>query len=96
MGIYEKIDSLANSYAANLKNAIDSRYEEMRSDDNSHYLIYQVLGISDQEGRLIDEYQNKGRFLYKCAGSFLEEAAILCFEEKYPDAKRKIRIPNTQ
>jgi len=96
MGIYEKLNSLANDYAVNLKKAIDDRSEEMRSDDNSHYLIYQVLGISDQEGRLIDEYQNKGRFLYKYAASFLEEAAILCFEEKFSDAKRKVRIPNTQ
>jgi type II restriction enzyme len=94
--IYEKINELANKYAANLKTAIDNRSEEMKSDDNSHYLIYQVLGISDNEGRLIDEYQNKGRFLYKYAGSFLEEAAILCFEDKYSNAKRKIRIPNTQ
>ncbi|NMG12192.1 ApaLI family restriction endonuclease, partial [Streptococcus pneumoniae] len=27
--------------------------------------------------------QNKGRFLYKYAGSFLEEAAVLCFNEKF-------------
>ncbi len=66
----------------------------MGSDDNAHYLIYQVLGITDKEGRLIDIYQNKGRFLYKYAGSFLEEAAILCFEYKFPNAKRKIKIPN--
>ena len=96
MSIFEKVDSLAVRYATKLKIAIDCRYDEMRSDDNSHYLIYQVLGISDQEGRLIDEYQNKGRFLYKYAGSFLEEAAILCFEDKFRNAKRKIRIPNTQ
>jgi type II restriction enzyme len=94
--IYEKINELANKYAANLKKVIDDRSEEMKSDDNSHYLIYQVLGISDNEGRLIDEYQNKGRFLYKYAGSFLEEAAILCFEDKYSTVQRKIRIPNTQ
>jgi type II restriction enzyme len=94
--IYDKINELANKYATNLKQAIDRRSEEMKSDDNCHYLIYQVLGISDTEGRLIDEYQNKGRFLYKYAGSFLEEATILCFEEKYPNAQRKLRIPNIQ
>ena len=44
---------------------------------------------------MIDEYQNMGRFLYKYAGSFLEEATILCFEEKFSGAKRKVRIPNT-
>ncbi len=66
----------------------------METDDNSHYLLYRVLEITDAEGKLIDEYQNKGRFLYKYAGSFLEEAAILCFEEKFHNAKRKLRIPN--
>ena len=94
--ILNKINEVAGKYAASLKRAIGDRSEEMKSDDHSHYLIYQVLGISDKEGNLIDEYQNKGRFLYKYAGSFLEEAAILCFEHKYSDAKRKIRIPNTQ
>ncbi len=48
----------------------------MQSDNNSHYLIYRVLGISNKEGKLIDLYQNKGRFLYKYAGAFLEDAAI--------------------
>lgn len=66
----------------------------MQSDDNSHYLIYRVLGVSNEEGNLIDLYQNKGRFLYKYAGSFLEEAASACFKSKFPDAE-KIRIPNT-
>ncbi|MDR2425832.1 MAG: ApaLI family restriction endonuclease [Endomicrobium sp.] len=94
--IYNEISKLAAQYSDNLKKAIDDRLEEMKSDDNSHYLIYQVLGISVREGRLIDEYQNKGRFLYKYAGSFLEEAAILCIENKHNNAQRKIRIPNTQ
>ena len=35
----------------------------MQKDDFSHYLIYQVLGVTDKEGELIDIYQNKGRFL---------------------------------
>ena len=43
---------------------------------------------------MIDVYQNKGRFVYKYAGSFLEEAAKLCFLEKYPESK-SVRIPNT-
>ena len=93
--IYDEINKLATKYADNLKKAVDVRSEEMRLDDNSHYLVYQVLGVSNKEGALIDEYQNKGRFLYKYAGSFLEEATTLCLEHKYKNAKRKIRIPNT-
>ncbi|HEX8998336.1 MAG TPA: ApaLI family restriction endonuclease [Blastocatellia bacterium] len=90
----ESIRLLARRYADSLKNAIALRMEEMKEDDRSHILIYQVLGISDQEGRLIDEYQNKGRFLYKYAGSFLEEAAKLCFLERFPESG-SVRIPNT-
>lgn len=86
---------LAQSYASNLDSKIETRMTEMRADDKSHYLIYQVLGISDQEGELIDLYQNKGRFLYKYAGSFLEEAAIFCIQHKYPDAQKKIRVENS-
>lgn len=94
-GIEETIRLLARKYADRLKKAIDERLEEMKGDDRSHFLIYQVLGIGDQEGRLVDEYQNKGRFLYKYAGSFLEEAAKLCFLEKFPDSG-SVRVPNTQ
>ncbi|OLN23150.1 restriction endonuclease [Domibacillus antri] len=72
------------------------RVEEMANDDLSHYLIYQVLNVPLEEGELIDIYQNKGRFLYKYAGSFLEDAAILCFEYKFGEkAEKKVKIPNT-
>lgn len=92
--IEEKIKALAEQYARNLKAKTAERIKEMKEDDNSHYLIYQVLGITDKEGELIDIYQNKGRFLYKYAGSFLEEVAILCFEKKFPNAQRKVKIKN--
>jgi len=94
MNIEKKIVNLAKTYAAVLKDKIDTRIKEMEEDDNSHYLIYRVLGINLKEGKLIDVYQNKGRFLYKYAGSFLEEATILCFENKFSDAQRKVRIKN--
>ena len=67
----------------------------MDDDDNSHYLIYQVLGVSNEEGHLIDVYQSKGRFLYNYAGRFLETAAKICFADRYPDSS-SIWIPNTQ
>ncbi len=81
----QRIKNLAEGYSANLKGKIEARQEEMKADDNSHYLVYRVLGISTQEGQLIDAYQNTGRFLYKYAGSFLEEAATLCFNFKFPE-----------
>jgi hypothetical protein len=89
-----KIRELADRYAAELKRNIDERVAEMEQDDRSHVLIYQVLGVSESEGKLIDVYQNKGRFLYKYAGSFLEEAAKLCFKQKFPDSG-SVRVPNT-
>jgi hypothetical protein len=93
--IEEAIRLLSRKYAARLKEAIDERLDEMKSDDRSHFLIYQVLGVGDKEGRLVDEYQNKGRFLYKYAGSFLEEAAKLCFLEKFPKSG-SVYVPNTR
>jgi len=77
-----KIEALAEDYATNLNSKIENRKAEMKADDLSHYLIYRVLGITTTEGQLIDEYQNKGRFLYKYAGSLLEEAASLCLKFK--------------
>ena len=90
-----EIRQLANRYAAELKRSIDGRVAEMEQDDRSHVLIYQVLGVSEKEGKLIDVYQNKGRFLYKYAGSFLEEAVKLCFKKKFQDSG-SVRVPNTR
>ena len=90
----EKVRKLAAEYAEQLKERIDQRVEEMEGDDRSHFLVYRVLGITDEEGHLIDVYQNKGRFLYRYAGAFLEDAAKLCFQEKHADAD-SVRIPNT-
>jgi len=73
-----EILKIANEYTFKLSEKIINRKEEMKLDDNSHYMIYKVLGITSNKGALIDEYQNTGRFLYKYAGSFLEEVASLC------------------
>lgn len=91
----DEIQALADRYAAELKRRIDERVAEMEQDDRSHTLIYQVLGVSESEGKLIDVYQNKGRFLYKYAGSFLEEAAKLCFKRMFPDSG-SVRVPNSR
>ena len=91
----DKIRNLANRYAERLKQRVDERIEEMEDDDNSHYLIYQVLGVGTTEGRLIDVYQSKGRFLYNYAGRFLEAASKICFVDRYPESG-SVWIPNTQ
>ena len=43
-----KIKELAETYASNLKEKIDERKEAMKSDDNSHYLIFRVLRITNK------------------------------------------------
>ncbi|MDD5271420.1 MAG: ApaLI family restriction endonuclease [Methylovulum sp.] len=94
MPIKNELQTLAQTYSDKLSKQIKQRITEMDADDQSHLLIYRVLGITDNEGRLIDLYQNKGRFLYKYAGSFLEEATKLCFKFSFPDSGA-IKIPNT-
>ncbi len=95
MEMEDKIRAIAMDYSDQLRRRIDERTREMRADDTSHFLIYRVLGITDEEGRLIDLYQNKGRFLYRYAGAFLESAAKLCFSERFPDSTTA-RVPNTR
>ena len=94
MHIEDIIRQMALEYSEKLKTKVDQRVAEMKEDDKSHYLIYQVLGISTEEGRLIDVYQNKGRFLYNYAGRFLENAAKACFTVNFPDSG-KIYVDNT-
>lgn len=84
-GIQKQLEVLAHAYSEKLHQKIRTRTDFlMKLDNTAHYLIYQVLGISNDEGRLIDEYQNTGRFLYKYAGSFLEAAAKICLQSAYP------------
>ena len=92
--LIQNIKNLAEIYSANLKGRIEARTEEMKADDNSHYLIYRILGITLEQEQLIDSYQNTGRFLYKYAGSFLEETATLCLNYKFPDGIKTI-VENT-
>ena len=49
--IKDKIKVLSQRYAQVLNNKIEERVLEMKEDDNSHYLLYQVLGISDADAR---------------------------------------------
>lgn len=93
MSVEDKIRALAARYAERLRERLDERVQEMREDDRSHFLIYRVLGITDEEGHLIDVYQNKGRFLYRYAGAFIESAAKLCFQQAFPESGT-VRIPN--
>lgn len=93
--IAEQIAILAEKYSKVLDAQIKARIVEMDKDDRSYYLIYQVLQISEKEGNLIDIYQNKGRFLYKYAGSFLEEASILCFIHGCKNVSPKRKVQNT-
>ena len=94
MAVKEDIRSIAAEYATRLRKRIDQRVADMEADDTSHFLVYRVLGVTDDEGHLIDVYQNKGRFLYRYAGDFLERAAKHCFRFRYPESG-SIRIPNT-
>ena len=54
--VKDEIRALADRYAAELKRNIDVRVADMEQDDRSHVLIYEVLGISKDEGKLIDVY----------------------------------------
>jgi hypothetical protein len=92
--VLKSILELAIDYRTRLEGKINERKEEMKADDLSHHDLYSVLGVTSEKGHQIDIYQNIGRFLYKYAGSFLEEAAVICFKSRYPEAD-KVKIPNT-
>lgn len=91
--LYEEIRTLSDQLEERLKQQMNNRAIEMEGDDFSHYVLYQVLGVTPAEGKAIDLYQNKGRFLYKYAGAFLETATRMCIVHKYPDARVET-VPN--
>lgn len=91
----ERLLKIITHYRDELQEKIRKREYEMQRDENDHYLIYNVLGFTSEEGYQIDYQQNVGRFLYKYAGSLLEELAIKCMIGAYPNAKVKVKLPNT-
>ena len=73
-------------YREELQKKIKYREQEMEADNTDHYMVYHALGFTSEEGYQIDYQQNVGRFLYKYAGSMIEELAIECFRLAFPDA----------
>ena len=91
----EKLIRIILKYREELQKKIRDRKLEMESDNNDHYVLYNALGFTSEEGYQIDFQQNVGRFLYKYAGSLIEELAIKCFKLAHPDAQEKVKLPNT-
>ena len=85
---YNYINLIINLYKEELHSSINRRLEEMKNDTNEHFIIYEVLGIHPDEHMNIDRYQNIGRFVYKYAGSLLEDIAKVALGGK------KIYFPN--
>ena len=91
----ERLIEIILRYREELQRKIRERKVEMESDNNEHYMLYNALGLTSAEGYQIDFQQNVGRFLYKYAGSLIEELAIKCFKLAHPEAQEKVKLPNT-
>lgn len=69
----EQLVEIIMKYREKLQKKIRERKAEMEADHNDHYMLYNALGVTGDEGYQIDFQQNVGRFLYKYAGSLIEE-----------------------
>ena len=79
----DKFFEIILRYRVGLQKKIKEREVEMQSDNNDHYILYNVLGFTNEAGYRIDYQQNVGRYLYKYAGSLMEELATECFKIAY-------------
>lgn len=91
----ELIYRIIANYRSDFQKKILERKEEMESDNNDHYLLYNVLGFTSEEGYQVDFQQNVGRFLYKYAGSLMEDLVINCLKMAHSDAVSKVKLKNT-
>lgn len=91
----ERLVQIILKYREELQKKIKNREIEMQEDNTDHYIVYHALGITSEEGYQIDYQQNVGRLLYHYAGALLEELAVNCLKMAHPDARQKVRIPNT-
>lgn len=90
----KRIKLLIEHRHSELHSKINERELEMLQDNNDHYLIYNLLGISNDKGYDIDLYQNVGRFLYRQTGELVEEIALETILYKFPNTIVNARIPN--
>lgn len=91
----ERLLKIVEQYREKLQKKIRERKKEMEEDSNEHYMIYNALGFTNEEGYQIDYQQNVGRFLYKYAGSMLEELELECFRYAFREAQVKVKLSNT-
>lgn len=70
------------------------RMVDMELDNHDHHLAYRLLGVGSTDGQSIDRHQNTGRFLYRHAGSLMEEVTIACFAHAFPGSGKQM-IDNT-
>lgn len=91
----ERLLRIVTKYREKLQKKILDRKKEMEGDNHNHYMVYNALGFTSEEGYQIDYQQNVGRFLYKYAGSMLEELTINCFKQAFPQAREKVKLLNT-
>ncbi len=95
MDMDKELLEILYKYKEKLHKKIKDREIEMQNDNTEHYMVYNALGFTSKEGYQIDYQQNVGRFLYKYAGSMLEEMVIQCFKMKYPASQQKFKLNNT-
>ena len=91
----ERLTKIILRYRDKLHKKIIERKVEMQSDNNEHYILYNALGFTNDEGYQVDYQQNVGRFLYKYMGSLIEDLTIMCFKIAHPEAQKKVKLPNT-
>lgn len=60
--VKNEIRMLAKAYRDELDLKIKDRIKEMENDNNSHFLIYRILGISIKEGYSLIFIKIKGDF----------------------------------
>ncbi len=91
----ERLNDVITKYREKLQNKIKERKIAMDFDNVEHYMLYNALGITSEEGYRIDYQQNVGRLLYRYAGSLMEELAINCFRIAHPEVLEKVKLLNT-
>ncbi len=93
LSLSDKLDKIVERHRISLSKNIEKRRHEMELDNIEHLKLYELLGFSEEEGRKVDLYQNIGRFVYKYAGSLIEEATVAVLQ--YTKPGKSLRIPNT-
>lgn len=92
------IKEQVNSVLLSRKREMHKELEEVlqsAGNNNSHYTVYSLFGIPEQDGKAMDLSREKRKIIYKYINLFIKDIVTLCFEKKGDKLTKDTLVKNS-